>query len=276
MSGTLYVVGTPIGNLSDMSPRGLETLKLVDFIAAEDTRVTLKLLNAYDIHKSLVSCHEHNIKERSEQITARLLNGESCAVVTDAGLPCISDPGEQLVQKCREMGIPVASVPGPTAFATALSVAGFGAARFSFEGFLSTVKRRRREHLEEIKDHRQTLVFYEAPHKLIYTLHDIRNSLGNRRMAVARELTKLYEEVLTGDVDEMIAHFESTAPKGEFVLIVEGAKPPEKEDAFTLEEAAELAGELMDRGMSASAAAKEAALQTGYKKGDIYKLIAGQ
>ena len=276
MSGTLYVVGTPIGNLSDMSPRGLETLRQVDFIAAEDTRVTIKLLSAYDIRKSLMSCHEHNIRERSEEITQRLLGGESCAIVTDAGLPCISDPGEQLVQRCREMGIPVAAVPGPTAFATALSVAGFGAARFSFEGFLSTVKRRRKEHLDEIKDHRQTLVFYEAPHKLLNTLKDIKSSLGNRRMAVARELTKLYEEVLTGDVDEMIAHFESTAPKGEFVLIIEGAKPPEKEDAFTLEEAAELAAELMDRGMSASAAAKEAALQSGYKKGDIYRLIAGQ
>lgn len=273
MKGTLYVVGTPIGNLSDFSPRGLETLRKVDFIAAEDTRVTLKLLSAFGIKKPLMSCHEHNIQMRTEEILAKISDGLSCAIVTDAGMPCISDPGELVVARCRAEGIRVEAVPGPTALTTALAVSGFGVTRFCFEGFLSTGKHRRLEHLEEIKNHRETLVFYEAPHKLLATLEDLMGAFGNRKVTVARELTKIHEEVLSGTLEEMRAHFEEHPPRGEFVLIVEGASPPAPCEEITLEQAAQQALQLMEEGYPASRAAKEAALKTGHKKGDIYKKI---
>ena len=196
MSGILYVVGTPIGNLSDFSPRAVETLAKVDFIAAEDTRVTLKLLNHFDIKKEMVSYYEHNKRQRGEIICQRILNGENCAIVTDAGMPAISDPGEDLVALCYELGIEVQSVPGPTAFATALAISGLPTGRFTFEGFLSVNKKSRREHLEEVKDEKRTMIFYEAPHKLIYTLNDMHKVFGNRNIALVRELTKIHEQVL--------------------------------------------------------------------------------
>ena len=258
MSGILYVVGTPIGNLSDFSPRAIETLASVDFIAAEDTRVTLKLLNHFDIKKEMVSYFEHNKRQRGEIICQRILAGESCAIVTDAGMPAISDPGEDLVALCHELGIVVQSVPGPTAFA--------------FEGFLSVNKKSRREHLEEIKNEKRTMIFYEAPHKLIYTLNDMRKVFGNRNIALVRELTKIHEEVLRFTFDEAIEYYSDKSPKGEYVIIIEGKKEDINED-ITLEIAVEMAKNLVEKGMSINNAAKEAAAQTPFKKGDIYKAL---
>ena len=195
MAGVLYVVGTPIGNLSDFSPRAVETLQNCDFIAAEDTRVTQKLLNRFEIHKPMTSYFEHNRRERGEQILARLLGGESCALVTDAGMPAISDPGEDLVNLCHEHGVQVCAVPGPTAFATALAVAGLPTGRFTFEGFLSTNKPSRRKHLESLLSEERTMVFYEAPHKLLATLEDMYAAFGDRKIALVRELTKMHETI---------------------------------------------------------------------------------
>lgn len=272
MSGILYVVGTPIGNLSDFSPRAVETLANVDFIAAEDTRVTLKLLNHFDIKKEMVSYYEHNKRQRGEIICQRILNGENCAIVTDAGMPAISDPGEDLVALCYELGIEVQSVPGPTAFSTALAVSGLPTGRFTFEGFLSVNKKSRREHLEEVKDEKRTMIFYEAPHKLIYTLNDMRKVFGNRNIALVRELTKIHEQVLHFTFDEAIAYYADKSPKGEYVIIIEGKKQDEAEE-ITLEQAIALAKSLVEKGMSINSAAKEAAAQTPFKKGDIYKAL---
>lgn len=272
MSGKLYVVGTPIGNLGDLSPRAAQTLEKVDFIAAEDTRVSLKLLNHFGIKKEMVSYFEHNKAQRGDIICNRIIDGESCAIITDAGMPAISDPGEDLVRQCREHGIEVESVPGPTAFATALAVSGMSSRRFTFEGFLSVNKKERREHLEELKDEKRTMIFYEAPHKLVTTLEDLKNTLGNRNIAVVRELTKLHEEVIRTTLDEALNMYRDKTPKGEFVLIIEGASP-EQENEISLEDAVRQARELVDKGMSLSSAAKELASRTPYKKGDIYKAL---
>ena len=272
MSGKLYVVGTPIGNLGDMSPRGIEVLSSVDFIAAEDTRVSLKLLSHFKIQKPLVSYYEHNKSAKTEKILIRLQNGENCAIVTDAGMPAISDPGEDLVRACRENGIEVESVPGPSAVITALAVSGLGTSRFCFEGFLSAAHNERVERLEALKNEERTMVFYEAPHKLCATLCDMLSCFGNRKIALCRELTKLHEQVLVLPLSEAVEHYEANAPKGEFVLVVEGAKAEEKQQ-FTLADAATLARRLADGGCSMSAAAKEAAAVSGFKKGDIYKLL---
>lgn len=272
MSGILYVVGTPIGNLNDFSPRAVKALSEVDFIAAEDTRVTLKLLNHFDIKKEMVSYFEHNKRERGEIICSRILNGESCAIVTDAGMPAISDPGEDLVALCHERGICVRSVPGPTAFATALAISGLPTGRFTFEGFLSVNKKSRREHLEEIKDEKRTMIFYEAPHKLINTLLDMRKVLGNRSIALVRELTKIHEEVLRFTLDEAIEYYGDKTPKGEFVIVIEGKKQSE-ESEMTLEQAVDMAKALVEKGMSINGAARETASQTPFKKGDIYKAL---
>ncbi len=270
--GRLTLVGTPIGNLSDFSPRALEALRACDFIAAEDTRVTLKLLNHFGITKPLVSYFEHNKRERGEVICARLLAGENAVLVTDAGMPAISDPGEQLVDQCHERGIPVGVVPGPTAMATALAVAGLPTGRFAFEGFLSMNKRSRREHLDSLRGEPRTMVFYEAPHKLLSTLEDLLAVLGDRRVALVRELTKIHEEVVRTTLREAIDRYTQNPPRGEFVLVVEGAAPTER-PPMTAEEAATLAREYLAQGMSASEAAKTAAAETGLKKGDIYRLI---
>ncbi|MGI5856310.1 MAG: 16S rRNA (cytidine(1402)-2'-O)-methyltransferase [Candidatus Merdivicinus sp.] len=269
MSGTLYVVGTPIGNLSDFSPRAVEILQSVDFIAAEDTRVTLKLLNHFEIKKPMVSYHEHNLRERGAGIIDRILSGESAAVVSDAGMPCISDPGEDLVRLAAEAGITAVVIPGPSAAVSALCLSGLSTSRFSFEGFLSTNRHNRMEHLQSLIRDTHTLIFYEAPHKLLTTLHDIRNVLGNRRLSICRELTKLHEEVIRTDFDGAIALYEGKPPKGEFVLIIEGAAP-EREPEGTLEEAVAQARKLVDAGTKQTDAAKQVAAETGFKKSEIY------
>ena len=272
MSGTLYVVGTPIGNLGDFSPRAKEILAEVDFIAAEDTRVTLKLLNKFEINTPMVSYHEHNHLSRGEQIIKRLLSGESCALVTDAGMPAISDPGEDLVRLAYENNIMVCSVPGPSAVITALAISGMPSGKFSFEGFLSTAKQSRKEHLQSLKDDTRTLIFYEAPHKLIYTLKDMLEVFGNREIALCKELTKLHETVIHTTFEAALKDFEITPPKGEYVMIIGGAEPKPNED-YTLEQAVTLAKELQLGGESASNAAKLAAKETGFKKSEIYKAI---
>lgn len=272
MSGKLYVVGTPIGNLGDFSPRAVEVLDSVDFIAAEDTRVTMKLLNHFDIKKEMVSYFEHNKRERGEIICTRIANGESCAVVTDAGMPAISDPGEDLVKLCHEMGIEVESVPGPTAFATALAISGMPSGRFTFEGFLSVNKKSRREHLEEIKDEKRTLIFYEAPHKLSNTLKDLYNTLGDRELAIVREITKIHEQVIRTTLKEAAELYANGGIKGEIVLIIEGKKA-EQNAEITLDDAVGMAEALVEKGMSVNSAAKEIAAQTPFKKGDIYKAL---
>ncbi|MBP3855702.1 MAG: 16S rRNA (cytidine(1402)-2'-O)-methyltransferase [Ruminiclostridium sp.] len=268
----LYVVGTPIGNLSDMSPRALETLRSVDFIAAEDTRVTMKLLTHFDIHKPLVSYYEHNIREKGELILNRIIDGENCAIVTDAGMPCISDPGEDLVRLCAEHGVEVNVVPSPTAAMSALAISGLSTSRFSFEGFLSVTKKQRNAHLEEIKDYKHTLIFYEAPHKLKNTLNDLYETLGDRRISLCRELTKIHEEVLRGTIREMIDYYEDKTPKGEYVLVIEGAAE-KQEEASDIEAAAEFARKEIDNGKKASEACKEAAKKFGFSKSEIYSLI---
>lgn len=271
MSGRLYVVGTPIGNLGDFSPRAVETLEKVDFIAAEDTRVTLKLLNHFGIKKEMVSYFEHNKRERGETITARILAGEDCAICTDAGMPAISDPGEDLVRLCHQLGIEVESVPGPTAFATALALSGMEVGRFTFEGFLSVSKKSRRQHLEEIVDERRTMVFYEAPHKLVNTLKDLYQYLGDRDIAIVREITKLHEQVINTTLAQAVNMYNDDKPKGEFVLVVQGKRA--ENDAITLDDAVDMARELVANGESVNNAAKAAAAKTGHKKSDIYRAL---
>ena len=273
--GALYVVGTPTGNLGDFSPRAQEALREADFIAAEDTRVTRKLLTHFDIHKPLLSYFEHNKLDRGEVILARLRAGEICALVSDAGMPAISDPGETLVAACAAENLPVYVVPGPTAVISALAVSGLPTGRFTFEGFLSMNKRSRREHLLALAGETRTMVFYEAPHKLRRTLADFEKAFGGeRKLAVVRELTKIHEEVWRTTLGEAAAHYREHEPKGEFVLVLAGAEAPaSKEAEYTLEEAAQLARELMESGSPASEAAKEAAAVTGLKKGDIYRIL---
>ncbi len=272
MAGKLYVVGTPIGNLSDMTPRAIETLKSVDFIAAEDTRVTLKLLNFFDIKNNLVSYHEHNRAEKGAQIIERLLMGENCAVVTDAGMPCISDPGEDLVAICREQNIAIEVVPGPTAAMSAVAVSGISCSRFCFEGFLSTSKKSRFEHLESLKNEVRTMIFYEAPHKLKNTLSDFRKYFGGeRRISFCRELTKIHEQVLIMTLDKAIAYYNENEPRGEFVLVIEGAEI-EKQD-LTLDDCLELMLESVRSGKSKNDAAKLASKQSGFRKNELYKLL---
>lgn len=275
MSGKLYVVGTPIGNLSDFSPRAVETLASVDFIAAEDTRVTLKLLNHFEIKKPMVSYFEHNRRERGEIILERIKSGESCAIVTDAGMPAISDPGEDLVNLCLSNGITVESVPGPTAFATAVAMSGLPSGRFTFEGFLSVNKPSRREHLEEIVSERRTMVFYEAPHKLTATLKDLYKYLGDRRIALIKELTKIHETVERTTLSEACEKYSVQTPKGEFVIVIEGSTET-KQKEVSLDEAVALAKGLVENGMAINDAAKEIAKETKLKKGDIYKALLGE
>ncbi len=274
MSGKLYVVGTPIGNLSDFSPRAIETLGKVDFIAAEDTRVTVKLLNHFGINKPMLAYYEHNKMERGGDIMARLLSGEDCALVSDAGMPAISDPGEDLVRMAHENGISVESVPGPSALITALAISGMKSGRFCFEGFLSVNKPSRRAHLAELKREVRTMIFYEAPHKLPATLSDMLEAFGDRKITLVRELTKLYEEVIRTTLSEAVnLYSEENKPRGEFVLIVEGFDPETDKREYTTEQAVEIAKKYMSEGNSASSAAKVAALETGLRKGDIYKQL---
>ena len=269
MENILYVVGTPIGNLGDISPRALETLSNVDFIAAEDTRVTVKLLNHFGIKKPLVSYFEHNKHEKGERIIERILAGESCAVVTDAGMPCISDPGEDLIRQCEDAGIRTVVVPGPSAVISALAVSGLETGRFTFEGFLSVNKKSRGEHLDSLKNERRTMIFYEAPHKLPNTLTDLYRVFGDRRLTIARELTKLHEEIIRTTTEKAAEKYVDEPLKGEIVLILEGKKG--EDEGMTLKEAVAYARELTDGGMRAADAAKEAAALSGLKKNEIYK-----
>ena len=271
MSGKLYVVGTPIGNLSDFSERAKEVLKSVDFIAAEDTRVTTKLLNKFEFKKSLVSYYEHNRRERGEIIIKRILDGETCAIVTDAGMPCISDPGQDLVYLCHENNIPVESVPGPTAFATALAISGMESGRFTFEGFLSTNKPSRKEHLDELRVETRTMIFYEAPHKLKATLKDMQKVFGDREIAIVKELTKIHENVMRTTLCGACEYFEKEDPRGEYVLIIAGVEKQKEKQPVTLEQAVDIAKDLVLKGVSVNEAAKTVAADTGIKKSLIYK-----
>ena len=273
MPGTLTLVGTPIGNLSDLSPRALEALEACDFIAAEDTRVTLRLLTHFGIKKPLVSYFEHNRRERGEQICARLLAGEAAVLVTDAGMPAVSDPGQDLVALCHERQIPVTCVPGPTAALTALALSGLPTGRFTFEGFLSVNRPARREHLADLAEERRTMIFYEAPHKLLSTLTDLLAAFGDRRIVLARELTKLHEEIFPTTLAAAVERYAAESPRGEFVLILEGAPPPEPETPDE-ETAVAMALRLMEEdGLAPSDAARQAAARTGLKKGDIYRRL---
>ncbi len=271
MSGKLYVVGTPIGNLGDFSPRAVKTFEEVDFIAAEDTRVTVKLLNHFEIKKPMVSYYEHNKAQKSSHIISRLLDGEDCALVTDAGMPAISDPGTDLVALCHEHGIDVVSVPGPSAIITAAAISGMDIGRFTFEGFLTGNKPKRREHLEEVKDERRTMIFYEAPHKLAATLRDMLEFFGDRNIAIIKELTKIHENVEHTTLSEASEKYAGVKLKGEYVLIIEGKKKAD----VTCEEidGISLARTYLSEGMSSSEAAKRAAKESGMKKGDIYKAL---
>lgn len=273
MSGKLYIVGTPIGNLSDISPRALETLAKVDFIAAEDTRVSGKLLQHFGIHKPMVSYHKFSGSKRGEDIAERLRQGETCAIITDAGMPCISDPGEELVRDCHTYGIELESVPGPSAAITALCMSGLDTSRFSFEGFLSVTKKQREEHIEEIKDFTRTLIFYEAPHKLKNTLQDLYDALGDRQAALCRELTKIHEEVIKGSLSELIDYYKEKSPKGEYVLVLEGKKKDEENAELTLDDAVAMAQALIDKGEKQSEACKKIAAKTAFSKSEIYKAL---
>lgn len=269
--GKLMVTGTPIGNLGDLSPRAAKAMEEADFIAAEDTRVTVKLLNHLGIKKPLVSYHEHNRLERGEIICERIQNGETCVLVSDAGMPAISDPGEELVAQCAQRGIEVVAVPGPSAVTAALAISGLPTGRFTFEGFLSMNKKSRREHLEQVKNERRTMVFYEAPHKLEATLRDMLHAWGDRRVAVVRELTKIHEEVYRATLSQALERCVNEGFRGEIVLVIEGAAQEKKE--FSPQEAARLAREWVEQGMTASEAAREAAKATGCKKGEIYRIM---
>ena len=268
MAGTLYVVVTPIGNLGDLSPRAQQVLAQVDFIAAEDTRVGAKLLNRFEIKKPQISYFEHNRRAKGEQIAARLEAGESCALITDAGTPAISDPGTDLVDICAQRGIPVVAVPGPCAAIAALSIAGMDCGRWCFEGFLSVNKKSRREHLEDIRGERRTMVFYEAPHKLLRTLEDLHQVLGDRPIALVREITKIHEEVYRTTLAQAVEHYRENPPRGEFVLVLAGAPKPQEDEAPP--DPMEAVEALLAQGCSISEAVKRAAKELGVPKNSIY------
>lgn len=278
MSGKLYLVGTPIGNLGDISPRALETLESADFIAAEDTRVTLKLLNHFDIKKPIISYFEHNKRQRGEEIISRLETGENCALVTDAGMPAISDPGADLVALCAQNNITVEVVPGPCAAVSALALSGLDTGRFCFEGFLSVNKKSRLEHLETVKNDSHTLIFYEAPHKLRSTLRDMLKILGNRRISLVREMTKIHEEVLRTTLAEAVEYYNINSPRGEYVLVIEGSSSapenPENDSESPSISAEELVSLYISQGMTRPEAVKRTAKETGINRSELYKLTA--
>ncbi len=273
MSGTMYLVGTPIGNLGDITQRQLEILGSVDFIAAEDTRVTRGLLTHFDLHTPLVSYHEHSPESVVSRITERLLNGESCAVVTDAGMPCISDPGAVLVSRAIGLQIPMQVVPGPSAVISALAVSGQDTGRFTFEGFLSVNKKQRHAHLESLRREPRTMVFYEAPHKLVNTLSDMLAAFGDRSVTLCRELTKLHEEVWKTTLAEALAHYEVHAPRGEFVLVLAGAPAEESAGTPDLREVAAIARARVAGGERASDVCRELAAETGIPKRTLYAAV---
>ncbi|MDR0406056.1 MAG: 16S rRNA (cytidine(1402)-2'-O)-methyltransferase [Clostridiales bacterium] len=274
MDGKLYIVGTPIGNLEDITFRAVETLKSVDLIAAEDTRHTQKLLNHFQIKVPLVSYYEHKKREKGEFVLKKLQEGKNVALVSDAGMPGISDPGEDLVRLCAAHGVAVTVIPGPTAFTAALVLSGLSASRFCFEGFLTVKKTGKLARLEQIKTDERTLIFYEAPHKLLRTLDDIYKVLGDRKAAACRELTKKFEEVIRGTVAELLAHFSENAPRGEFVLVVEGAphdaEPPDFEQSVS-----EQIDSLIKNGTDKKTAIQTVAQQRGLPKRAVYNEYEG-
>lgn len=275
MSGTLYIIGTPIGNLEDITLRQLRMLEEVDFICAEDTRVTLKLLNHYEIKKQLVSFHEHSSSADAQRIIDRLMAGESCGIVTDAGMPCISDPGEVLVKLCAENDIEVRVVPGPSAVVSAAAVSGLSVRRFTFEGFLPVQKKERKERLDLLHNETAVMIFYEAPHKLKNTLADLRSAFGgDRRISLCRELTKIHEDVLRMTLDEAAEYYSVNEPRGEYVLVVEG-RAGGNDEKLTIEEALAQVRQLVDMGEKPTDACREVAKETGYRKSELYSAYCG-
>ena len=275
MTGMLYLVPTPIGNLGDISRRCAETLEQADFIAAEDTRVSVKLLNHLGIKKPLVSYHEHNKRESGPKLVERMLAGETCALVTDAGCPAISDPGEDLVRLCAEQGVPVCAIPGPCAAITALSVSALATGRFAFEGFLPVPKKDRRRRLEALLGEERTMIFYEAPHKLRETLEDLLQAFGpERQISLCRELTKLHEEILRLTLTEAAAYYKENEPRGEYVLVVAGAEA--KTETVSLEDAVARTRDLIASGMRVKDAAKQAAEETGIPKNKLYAAVISE
>lgn len=271
--GTLYVVATPIGNLGDLTPRAAETFAKVDFVAAEDTRVTLRLLNHLGLKKPMVSYYEHNLRQRGQIILDRIRAGESCALCSDAGMPAVSDPGELLVTDALAEGIPVVPVPAASAAVTALAVSGQSTGRFCFEGFLPMNHRQRRERLAETCTERRTLIFYEAPHKLTSTLADLLAAFGDRSVTICRELTKLHEQIWKTTLSQALDFYTQNTPKGEFVLVVAGAPDPQPDEEWTLEGAVAFAQQKIQEGASASAACREAASASGFAKSEIYRML---
>lgn len=278
MSGTLYIVATPIGNLGDLTPRAAAAFAEADFIAAEDTRVTVKLLNYLGLKKPMISYYEHNLKERGEVILSRIEAGESCAMCSDAGMPAVSDPGELLVTDALSRGIKVVPVPAASAAVTALAVSGQATGRWCFEGFLPMNKRQRRERLAETKAERRTMIFYEAPHKLPATLADMAETYGaERSVTICRELTKLHEEIVKTTLGDALSFYTQNAPRGEFVLVLAGAPAPvQADEELTIEMAVEQALELVAQGQPVSAACKQAAAATGFAKSEIYRVVCRQ
>lgn len=273
-SGTLYLVGTPIGNLEDLTYRAVRILKEVDFVAAEDTRVSGKLLHYLEISKPLVSYHEHNKKQRGPELVQRLLQGETCALVTDAGMPAISDPGEDLANLCHEAGIPVIPVPGACAAVSALAQSGLPSGKWCFEGFLPTANKQRRERLAVLKQETRTCIVYEAPHRLKATMQDLAEQLGDRRVSISREITKLHEECLRMTLTEAAAYYAQHEPRGEFVLVIEGASEnAEQAAASQMEQAIALTQELTAAGLTLRDAVKQAAKQTGARKNQLYQTM---
>ncbi len=277
MSGVLYLVPTPIGNLGDISQRMAETLEQVDFIAAEDTRVTIKLLNHLELKKPMISYHRHNTEQSGQAILSRILNGEHCALVTDAGTPAISDPGEELVALCAANDVTVVSIPGPCALVTALAASGQPTGRFTFEGFLAMNKKNRRRHLEQLKGEERTMIFYEAPHKLLATLNDFQSAFGGERsISLCREMTKLHEEVLRMTLAEAVQYYENNQPKGEFVLVLRGAEP-QQEQELTLEDGLEQVEKLKaEEGLSLRDAVKRVAKEMGFSRNELYQAALEQ
>lgn len=273
MTGILYIIGTPIGNMEDITLRQMRMLEEVDFICAEDTRVTLKLLNRCEIKNELVSFHEHSSKSEAQRIIDRILSGQNCGVVTDAGMPCISDPGEVLVRMCAEKGIEVRVVPGPTAAASAAALSGLHINRFTFEGFLPVPKKERQERLELLRNETAVMIFYEAPHKLKNTLADMADFFGGeRRIAICREITKLHEEVIRFTLSEAVEYYNTTEPRGEFVLVLEGKNTADSEE-ITLEQAMEQVKRLIEKGEKPTEACKAVAKETGFRKSELYAAL---
>ena len=273
MSGTLYIIGTPIGNMEDITLRQIDTLGSVDFISAEDTRVTLKLLNRFEIKNQLISFHEHSSKADAQRIIDRLIAGENGGVVTDAGMPCISDPGEVLVRMCAENGIDVKVVPGPSAVVSAAALSGMSIRRFTFEGFLPVPKKDRAERLEMLKNETAVMIFYEAPHKLKTTLADLAENFGNdRHIALCRELTKIHVEVLRMTIGEAVEYYNVNEPRGEYVLVIEGKNSDDSEN-ITIEQALAQVQKLIDMGEKPTEACKAVAKETGFKKGELYSAL---